>query len=74
MNLKKLEEIVRDQKNSFEQREFGLKRVYDWKKVLCTKQIVVLSRIRRCGKSTLLRQIAWKLKSYFYLNFDDERL
>ena len=35
----------------------------------------VLTGIRRCGKSTLLRQFVRKLKRpYFYLNFDDLRL
>ena len=38
-------------------------------------EIIVISGIRRCGKSTLLQQIRAGLpeKSY-YLNFDDERL
>jgi predicted AAA+ superfamily ATPase len=42
---------------------------------LRTTEIVVISGIRRCGKSTLLQQIrgASKEKDY-YLNFDDERL
>jgi predicted AAA+ superfamily ATPase len=36
---------------------------------------LVVSGIRRCGKSTILRQFVKKLKrSYFYLNFDDIRL
>ena len=36
---------------------------------------LVVSGIRRCGKSTLLRQFVKKLKNdFFYLNFDDLRL
>ncbi len=34
---------------------------------------VVLSGIRRCGKSTLLRQIARKIKGFYYFNFEDPR-
>jgi predicted AAA+ superfamily ATPase len=36
---------------------------------------LVVNGIRRCGKSTLLRQFVRKLgRPYFYLNFDDIRL
>lgn len=39
------------------------------------KEIVVISGIRRCGKSTLLHEIRSKNKeSSYYLNFDDDRL
>src|SRR5690606_21018770 len=39
-----------------------------------TEQIVVISGVRRSGKSTLLRQFASYFTDYRYLNFDDERL
>jgi predicted AAA+ superfamily ATPase len=40
-----------------------------------TGQIVVISGLRRCGKSTLLEQIRRSEKlSDYYLNFDDDRL
>jgi len=38
------------------------------------QQIVVISGVRRCGKSTLLRQFATRYDQYYYINFDDERL
>lgn len=39
------------------------------------KEVVVLSGIRRCGKSTLLHEIRLGfVKNNYYLNFDDERL
>lgn len=42
---------------------------------LTTGEIVVISGIRRCGKSTLLQQIrAENIEKDYYLNFDDERL
>ena len=38
-------------------------------------EIVVISGVRRCGKSTLMHEIRFKSpESDFYLNFDDERL
>jgi predicted AAA+ superfamily ATPase len=39
------------------------------------REIVVISGIRRCGKSTLLHEIRNKNTEFsYYLNFDDERL
>jgi hypothetical protein len=39
------------------------------------KEIVVISGIRRCGKSTLLHEIrSINSESSYYLNFDDDRL
>lgn len=34
---------------------------------------LVLSGIRRCGKSTLLRQLMKKVKGFYYFNFEDPR-
>lgn len=34
---------------------------------------IVLSGIRRCGKSTLLRQLMKKVKGFYYFNFEDSR-
>jgi predicted AAA+ superfamily ATPase len=40
-----------------------------------TPEVIVISGIRRCGKSTLLDQIrAQYTQSDYYLNFDDDRL
>ncbi|OGI64385.1 ATPase [Candidatus Nomurabacteria bacterium RIFCSPHIGHO2_01_FULL_39_10] len=38
-----------------------------------TSFVVIISGVRRCGKSTLLHQIRMKKQGY-YVNFDDERL
>lgn len=44
-------------------------------KWLETKQVVVISGVRRCGKSYLLRQIRKRCaESDYYLRFDDDRL
>ena len=38
-------------------------------------EILVVTGVRRCGKSTLLRQIQQQVsESDYYINFDDERL
>jgi predicted AAA+ superfamily ATPase len=74
MDFNLIEEIVREQKAGFEKKNLGLVRDIELEKYLNSKQIVVLSGIRRSGKSTLLRQIAAKLENFYYLNFDDERL
>src|SRR3989338_11173071 len=34
---------------------------------------IVLSGIRRCGKSTLLKQLMKKIKGFYYFNFEDPR-
>ncbi len=35
---------------------------------------IILSGIRRCGKSTLLRQLLDKTKKFYYFNFEDPRV
>lgn len=73
-DIKLLEEVALDQFNNFLKRDAGLKRMIDFEKYLKTKQIVVISGIRRCGKSTLLKQFSLRLKDFYYINFEDERL
>jgi len=48
-----------------------LTRILPWME---DSRIVVLTGIRRCGKSTLLKQLARKQKNWCYFNFEDERL
>lgn len=74
MKLDILEEVVIDQKENIAKKEIGFKRHINTEKTLNTKQITVISGIRRCGKSTLLWQLMQNFDSYYYLNFDDERL
>jgi uncharacterized protein len=37
-------------------------------------RVIILTGIRRCGKSTLLKQIMQKKTHFCYVNFEDERL
>jgi hypothetical protein len=74
-NLAKLEEIVNDQREVFHGKDKGVERLIDFDRYIKTKQIVILSGIRRSGKSTLLKQFSDKLQGdFYYINFDDERL
>ncbi|MDD3292733.1 MAG: ATP-binding protein [Candidatus Pacebacteria bacterium] len=74
-NILKLEEIVNDQLKNLMSKDSGMERLIDFDKYINSKQIVILSGIRRSGKSTLLKQFSEKLSNdFYYVNFDDERL
>jgi len=74
-NILKLEEIVNDQLKNLMSKDSGMERLIDFDKYIDSKQIVILSGIRRSGKSTLLKQFSEKLSNdFYYVNFDDERL
>ena len=74
-----LKEIILEQKHSLEHADSGitreiLSRVADYARL---PHAVVISGIRRSGKSTLLVQIMNRLygrDGIYYLNFEDERL
>lgn len=74
MPVRGIEQIVLDQRSVFESKEPGVPREVDFKRYTSHDQIVVVSGIRRCGKSTLLRQFAQRYDHFYYINFDDERL
>ena len=74
MNITLLKEIICEQKQHFINSETGIKRDVDVAPYLKNKQIIVISGIRRCGKSTLMRQISENYNDFNYVNFDDERL
>lgn len=74
MKISELQEINIAQRIALDEQEYGLKR-----QILCElpdiqSHVLVVNGIRRCGKSTLLRQFVQGLnRPFFYLNFDDIR-
>ena len=74
MEISILETVVFEQKELFSQADTSIPRSVNYKEYVDTEQIVVISGVRRSGKSTLLRQFASHFSDYRYLNFDDERL
>lgn len=74
MSIDDLEEIAKDQRKKFIQKDKGVLRDINFEKYLKTTQITVVSGARRSGKSTLLRQLAENFENFSYFNFDDERL
>jgi len=69
-----INEVFLDQVGVVTNKETGIKRDIDTSKALSTKQIVIISGIRRTGKSTLMRQLMKSYDDFCFLNFDDERL
>jgi predicted AAA+ superfamily ATPase len=78
MNKERLKEIMFDQKDVFNNRKHLIHRDIELEKHITTRQIVIISGIRRCGKSSLLYLIKEKMSlkesEYCYFNFDDERI
>lgn len=78
MNKDRLQEILFDQKETFNQKRNLIQREVDLESYVKTSLVVVISGIRRCGKSSLLYLFKEKMKlkepDYCYFNFDDERI
>jgi predicted AAA+ superfamily ATPase len=73
INKEVLRNIVKLQRGELAQFDNGIQREEHAEIDLNVPFAIILSGIRRCGKSTLLRQIIKKLKSYYYFNFEDSR-
>ena len=66
--------VIADQEYYFEQAKDSVKREFS-ANYTNSSEIVIITGIRRCGKSTLLQQIrAAQTEKDYYINFDDERL
>lgn len=78
MKKERLKEIMLDQKEVFNSKTTLIKREIDLEKYIATSQVVVITGIRRCGKSSLLyllkEKMALAASQYCYFNFDDERV
>jgi hypothetical protein len=78
MNKERLKEIMLDQQEVFNKQTHLISRDVNLEKYISTGLVVIVSGIRRCGKSSLLYLIKEAMKlseaSYCYFNFDDERV
>jgi len=75
MKLSEIQEISDTQRQALDKQELGLTRQLLPELPMLQSHALVISGIRRCGKSTLLRQYVQSLnRPYFYYNFDDIRL
>ena len=78
INTEVLKQIYLDQREDFFCEKDFIKRDIILEPYLKSRQIILISGIRRCGKSTLLYEIMKKLntknENILYFNFDDERI
>ena len=75
INVQDLRRIVLKQKEEIQKLDGTIKRdilseILKWFK---DNRVIILTGIRRCGKSTILRQIMKEKGNYCYVNFEDER-
>jgi hypothetical protein len=69
-----LKQIVKEQRIELESLDYGTEREELNNIDLNLPYALIITGIRRCGKSTLLHQILKKLPAFYYLNFEDTRL
>ncbi len=68
-----LKEIVKLQREELEKQDVGVKRELIKSLDMRSPHALIISGIRRCGKSTLLKQVTRKLNNFYYFNFEDQR-
>jgi hypothetical protein len=74
MLKEKIKEIAFSQLEGLKRKDKGIPRDLLNKIDLKTPYVIVLSGVRRCGKSTLLKQLSSRLTTYHHFNFEDPRL
>jgi predicted AAA+ superfamily ATPase len=66
-------QVVKSQKKELLPEEKGIEREKLNEIDLSIPYAIIISGIRRCGKSTLLKQLISKTKNFYYFNFEDSR-
>ena len=78
MTKERLTQILLDQKEVFSSKTGLIQRDIYLKEAIKTSLVVIITGVRRCGKSSLLYLIKGKMKleeaDCCYFNFDDERI
>ena len=78
MNKDRIKEIMLDQKASFNRPKQLIARETETAAAIRSQQVIIITGVRRCGKSSLLYLIKEEMKlqeqDYCYFNFDDERI
>lgn len=76
-SIEQIKAMLLEQQQTFWQRETGVerKRLGEIERSIPLPHAVVISGLRRVGKSTLLTQFAHRLgeESFYYVNFEDDR-
>jgi len=69
-----LKEVILSQKDNLNRLELGIAREKETNVKIEDSFALIITGIRRCGKSTLLHQMLKKEKRAYYLNLEDPRL
>lgn len=69
-----LKEVILSQKENLNRLELGINREKETKVKIEDSFALIITGIRRCGKSTFLHQMLKKEKRAYYLNLEDPRL
>jgi uncharacterized protein len=67
-------EVIRLQRESLDKGEVGTPREEQKELTILDSFALIITGVRRCGKSTLLHQLIRKQKKAYYLNLEDPRL
>jgi len=68
-----LRELVKNQREMLNKFEYGIEREVIQQIDLYLPFAIILSGVRRCGKSILLLQLIRKRENYYFFNFEDPR-
>lgn len=78
LNRELLSSVLKEQYEAFISKELGVEReiLRELNEVIKSPQILVITGLRRVGKSTILAQLAKKYlkEDFYFVNFEDERL